>query len=183
MRIIIGLGNPGQQYAGTRHNIGFQIIDGFYNENKTALNFSVWQKNKKFHAEICEGNFNGEKIILAKPETFMNESGIAVGALFHFYKIAPLELIVIHDDLDLPLGKIKVQANISSAGHNGIKSIIEKIGTQDFWRVRIGTSRADKEKNGETANFVLGRFNLFERLKLREIKKNALAEIQKLLTK
>jgi PTH1 family peptidyl-tRNA hydrolase len=112
----------------------------------------------------------------------MNESGIAVGALFHFYKIAPLELIVIHDDLDLPLGKIKVQANISSAGHNGIKSIIEKISTEDFWRVRIGTSRVEKEKNGEAANFVLGKFGLIEKLKLREVKKKALAEIEKLAT-
>lgn len=181
MKIIVGLGNPGKKYNQTRHNIGFEIVDKIQSEFK-EYNFTQWSKNKKFQAETCEGFCNDEKIILAKPYTFMNESGQAVQALMNFYKIPPLDLIVIHDDLDLELGKIKIQKNISSAGHNGIKSIIEKTGTQMFWRVRIGIAKSDKQKQGETAKFVLNKFNLLEKIKIKKITRQAIEEIQKLIT-
>jgi PTH1 family peptidyl-tRNA hydrolase len=111
----------------------------------------------------------------------MNASGNSVKAIFHYYKIAPLDLLVIHDDLDLAFGKIKIQKDISSAGHKGIKSIIEKISTQDFWRIRVGIGKEKKANQGETANFVLNNFGLFEKLKLKNLKKQILEEIEKLL--
>lgn len=178
MKLIVGLGNPGKKYSATRHNIGFQIVDIFQKENP---GFSSWQKNSKFQAEISEGNLGQEKIILAKPNTFMNESGRAVQAIVHYYKMAPLDIVIIHDDLDLPIGKYKIQKDISSAGHNGIKSIIEKLGTQMFHRVRIGISKQDKEKRGKTENFVLNNFSIMEKLKLRPLKNQIIEQIKTLL--
>lgn len=181
MKLIIGLGNPGKKYETTRHNAGFMVIDHFWKKNKELFNFSNWQTEKNFQAEIAEGFFNNEKVILAKPQTFMNASGNAVQPLMHFYKIPPLDLIVIHDDLDLEFGKIKVQKDISSAGHNGIKSIIEKLGTQNFWRVRVGIGKKNKAHQGETANFVLNRFSLLEKIKLNKIKEQIIEEVKKLI--
>lgn len=180
MKLIIGLGNPGSKYKNTRHNIGFEIIDDFYLQNKKQ-GFSNWEKNKKFFAEISAGSIKDEKIILAKPLSFMNDSGKAVQALMHFYKNPPLDLIVIHDDIDLALGKFKLQKDRSSAGHNGIKSIIEKIGTQNFYRIRIGIAKADRDKQGRTEKFVLNRFNLFEKLKLKKIKPEILQALLDLI--
>ena len=181
MKIIVGLGNPGKKYQLSRHNAGFLMLDYLFDELKETYNFSAWQNSKKFHAEISEGNKDGNKILLVKPQTFMNASGLAVGDLFHFYKIAPLDLIVIHDDLDLPFGTFKVQNNISSAGHKGIKSIIEKIGTQDFWRLRVGLAKKKMPDSSETADFVLGNFNLLQRIKLNSLKKQLKDELEKIL--
>jgi len=182
MRILVGLGNPGKKYQSTRHNIGFIMADYIYNQ-LIAANFSNWQKNKKFQAEIATGQLNNEKIILAKPLTFMNNSGDAVQALMHFYKIPPLDLIIIHDDIDLEFGQFKIQENISSAGHNGIKSIIEKINTQKFWRVRIGIAKKDKEKQGDTSKYVLNNFSFLEKLKLKELKIKVFLAVLDLLKK
>lgn len=180
MKIIVGLGNPGKKYQHTRHNIGFDVIDEL--QQKLATNdFSNWQKNKKFQAEICQGNFNNEKIIFAKPYTFMNESGASVQALMHFYKIAPLDLIVVHDDIDLPVGKFKIQQDISSAGHKGIKSIIEKINTQKFYRIRIGIAKSNKQKQGDTAKYVLNKFSLLDKIKINKIKQQAAKKIIQLI--
>ena len=182
MKIIIGLGNPGKKYQNMRHNIGFMMADLIHHQ-LTEANFSDWQKSKKFQAEIAEGQLNNEKIILAKPLTFMNNSGDAVQALMHFYKIPPLDLIVIHDDIDLDFGQFKIQENISSAGHNGIKSIIEKINTQKFWRVRIGIAKKDKEKQGDTSKYVLNNFSFLEKLKLKELKGKVFSAVLDLLKK
>lgn len=132
--LIVGLGNPGEKYQKTRHNFGFRVIDEFREKN----NFSVFRLSKKFNALISEDSFNGKKIILAKPQTFMNNSGQTVKSLIAFYKIKNENLIVIHDDLDLPLGKTKISENRGSAGHKGVQSIIDEIGTKNFTRFRLG---------------------------------------------
>ncbi len=145
--IIIGLGNPGEKYNKTRHNIGFEIIDQFKEKNS----FPDFKLSKKFHSLISED----KKIILAKPQTFMNKSGQAVKALIGFYKTK--DLIIIHDDIDLLEGKIKVSKDRGSAGHKGIESIIKEIG-KNFIRLRIGI-QPEKGKPKNPERFVLQRFN------------------------
>lgn len=143
MIIIFGLGNPGRKFYKTRHNVGFQVVDKFKIENE----FSNWRGRKKdFKALISEGKINNKKIILAKPQTFMNDSGKAVKLLTNFYKITRPGLVVItrpglvviHDDIDLLLGKIKISKGRGSAGHKGVQSIINEIGAKDFIRFRVG---------------------------------------------
>jgi len=135
MIIIFGLGNPGRKFYKTRHNVGFQVVDKFKIENE----FSNWRGRKKdFKALISEGKINNKKIILAKPQTFMNDSGKAVKLLTNFYKITRPGLVVIHDDIDLLLGKIKISKGRGSAGHKGVQSIINEIEAKDFIRFRVG---------------------------------------------
>jgi len=154
MFIIIGLGNPGKKYSHTWHNIGFQALSDFQKKN----NFSAFRLSKKFQAEISENKIANKKIILAKPQTFMNESGKAAKALMKFYKIKPENLWVIHDDVDIPLGKIRISKGRGSAGHKGAESIINEIKTKDFIRLRIGIQpKSGKPEN--TEKFVLQRFN------------------------
>ena len=169
MKLIIGLGNPGLDYQKTRHNVGFLALDHLWADHKDDFHLTAWTNHKKFSAEISEGIVNQEKIILIKPNTFMNESGRAASAISHYYQVAPLDIIVVHDDVDLIFGSYKIQKNISSAGHNGIKSIIQHLKTEQFHRVRIGIAKTDKEKQGDTAKFVLNQFSLFERLKLNKL--------------
>jgi len=178
MKLIIGLGNPDKKYQNTRHNIGFIMLDYFFDEWLKAEGFTPWNENRKFQAMISEGKLNGEKIILAKPLSYMNNSGESAQTLTSFYKIEPRDLIVIHDEIDLIFGNYKIQADKSSAGHKGIESIIEKLGTQAFTRVRVGIGKADKQKQGDTAGFVLNRFGLFEKLKLKELKRQILSEVK-----
>ena len=178
MKIITGLGNPGKKHQFTRHNIGFSVIEFLRDEWEQSANFSSWSDNKKFQARISEGNWNGEKIILAKPLTFMNNSGEAVSLLMNFYKVEPSDLIVIHDEIDLTFGNYKVQKDKSAAGHNGIKSIIEKIGSQNFTRVRVGVGKEDKSKQGDTARFVLNSFGFLEKFKLKDLKHKILEEFR-----
>ncbi len=137
MKLIIGLGNPGKEYAMTHHNIGFLFLDSL----QETLGFETFREVKKMSAEISEGSINGEKILLVKPMTFMNHSGTTVQTLLQFYKLAPTDIIVIHDDLDIDRGMYKTTPSSRSAGHNGVADIIEKIGTQDFFRVRIGIGK------------------------------------------
>ncbi len=183
MKIIIGLGNPGKKYLFTRHNIGFAMLEFLRDEWLQAEGFSNWSDNSKFQSRLCEGNLNGQKIILAKPTTFMNNSGEAVSALMNFYKIEPQDLIVIHDEVDLPFGNYKIQNDKSDAGHNGIKSIIEKINSQNFTRVRIGVGKEDKAKQGDTARYVLNNFGFLEKFKLKELKLKILEELKNKLQK
>ena len=147
MRLLVGLGNPGQEYAKTRHNMGFMAVD----ELVRRFSFTPWKKG--FKGQICSGEIEGEKIILLKPETYMNLSGEAVQEAMHFYKLTPKDVIVIHDELDLPVGKMKVKVGGSPAGHNGLKSIDNHIGV-DYMRVRIGVGN---DKNIPTADYVLGK--------------------------
>lgn len=147
MKLIIGLGNPGKEYEDTRHNIGFMVLDNY-------LKGSSWQK--KFNALYTTEIINNEKVIFVKPETYMNLSGNSVIEFINFYKIEYKNILVIHDDLDLPFGKIRVKTNSSAGGHNGIKSIINRIGNNNFARLKIGISH---NTNGDTKDFVLGKFN------------------------
>lgn len=148
MKIIIGLGNPGIEYENTRHNLGFAALDALAKE----WNFPGFKENKKFLALLSEGTVSGEKIILAKPETFMNASGGAVAKLANFHKCASKDLLIIHDELDLPWGEVRLARNRGSAGHKGVESVITALGTKDFWRIRIGIA---KDVTGEAEKFVL----------------------------
>lgn len=150
MKLIIGLGNPGKEYDKTRHNIGFMIIDNY-------LKGSTWQK--KFNALYTTINNNDEKVILMKPITYMNLSGDAVIEFVNYYKIEPKDILVIHDDLDLPFGKYRIKTNSSDGGHNGIKSIINRLGTNSFVRLKIGISHSNQE---DTKDYVLGRFTKYQ---------------------
>jgi PTH1 family peptidyl-tRNA hydrolase len=131
MRLIVGLGNPGARYERNRHNIGFMAVDAIVRRHS----FPAFRP--RFKGEFAEGTIAGEKVMLLKPQTFMNDSGEAVGAAARFYKIAPHEIAVIYDDLDLAEGKVRVKRGGGSAGHNGIRSIDALFGN-DYWRVRIG---------------------------------------------
>lgn len=142
MKLIIGLGNPGEKYQKNRHNTGFIILD----ELKENWNFSNFEFSKKFNADISEGIFEGDKIILAKPQTFMNNSGEAVQKIMSFYKLAPEDILVIHDDLDINFGESKISNDSGPAGHNGVQDIINKTGTQNFKRIRVGIEGEEKRK-------------------------------------
>ncbi len=181
MKLIVGLGNPGKQYEKTRHNIGFMIVDALAKTWKEPYNISKWELSKKFNAEVCGTTVNGEQVLLVKPMTFMNDSGITVQLIAHFYKLTHRDIVVVHDEKDLPLGTIKVQTDRGDAGHNGIKSIITHIGTKDFTRVRVGVASENPKKMKDTVKFVLGRFGIFERKKVEQVVKQAMQEIEKLI--
>lgn len=157
MKLIIGLGNPGKEYENTRHNIGYMAIDNY-------LGDVTWQK--KFNALYTTLNINGEKVYFVKPQTYMNLSGNSVIEFINFFKINTKDVLVIHDDLDLPLGKVRIKINSSAGGHNGIKSIIEKIGTNNFARLKIGISNNSKI---DTKDYVLGHFNKEEQKILNQL--------------
>ncbi|HVO04412.1 MAG TPA: aminoacyl-tRNA hydrolase, partial [Candidatus Cybelea sp.] len=131
MRLIVGLGNPGPRYAGNRHNIGFMAADAI------VRRYSFGPIKERFHGLAAEGTIEGEKVLALAPQTFMNDSGRAVQAALQFYKLQPEDVIVIYDEIDLPLGKVRVKRNGGAGGHNGIRSIDAHIGP-DYWRVRIG---------------------------------------------
>ena len=135
MKIIVGLGNPGNEYAKTRHNVGFMLVDALAEH----LNINLWKD--KFNAQIAEGRIGTEKILLVKPQTYMNNSGEAVGPLMRWYKVTPEDIIVAHDDMDIPAGTIRIRKKGSSGGHNGIKSLIAHLGSENFSRVRLGVGR------------------------------------------
>lgn len=150
MKLIVGLGNPGMQYAATRHNIGFEVIDSL------AETYNISVVKNKYKALIGDGNIGGEKVILMKPQTYMNLSGEAVRACMEFHKISSDDLIVIYDDISLDVGQLRIRKSGSAGGHNGIKNIIVQIGTQEFPRVRFGVG--EKPAGWDLANYVLGRF-------------------------
>jgi PTH1 family peptidyl-tRNA hydrolase len=167
MKLIIGLGNPKREYRNTYHNLGFLALD--FIKNKRG--FSRWQLKKNLEAKISKGRINREKIILAKPQTFMNRSGEAVSLLLKNLKLKTENLWVIHDDIDLSLGKIKISKNRGSAGHKGVQSIIDSLGSKNFYRIRIGIfDRPISEKNKElTQKYVLKKLNKKEKERLPKI--------------
>ena len=146
LKLIVGLGNPGPKYARNRHNVGYQFVDNLAKAHELAF------AHQQFHARVAAGRIAGQRVLLAKPLTFMNLSGKAVGALMRFYKLTPSDLLVVYDDLDLPLGKVRIRAGGGSGGHKGTKSIIERLGTHDFARLRIGIGRPQA---GDPVNYVL----------------------------
>ena len=135
MKIIAGLGNPGAEYARTKHNVGFMLVDAL----AERLGVDAWRE--KFNALVAAGRIGAQKVLLVKPLPYMNESGRALAPLLDWYKLAPEELIVVHDDMDIAVGTIRLRRKGSAGGHNGIKSLLAHIGSQEFSRVRIGIGR------------------------------------------
>ncbi len=177
MRLIVGLGNPGKEYEHTRHNAGFMALD-FWREK---MDWPEFKEEKKFSAFITVGKFGREKIILAKPTTFMNDSGVAVRALMDFYKLKPEQVVIVQDDKDIGIGKTKTQTGRSDAGHNGIKSIVTHLGVNTFVRIRIGIAPADPEKLGVTSYFVLHDFTKEEVVTLKNVFINLTKELEKII--
>ncbi|MCL2840994.1 MAG: aminoacyl-tRNA hydrolase [Defluviitaleaceae bacterium] len=151
MKIIVGLGNPGDTYKHTRHNVGFETMD------KLAYDFNITMKaNKKFRAHTGEGRIGGTSIMLVKPTTYMNLSGEAIRTILEFYKLPPSEMIVVYDDVALPVGEIRVREKGSGAGQKGMVNTIARLGTDEFPRVRIGVG--DKPPSWTLSDYVLSRF-------------------------
>jgi len=148
IRLIIGLGNPGREYETTRHNAGFWWVDELARLNK--LDF---KSESKFHGLTARGHLHGHEMLLLKPQTFMNHSGRSVGALAQFYKISPAEMLVVHDELDLPPGVARLKTGGGHGGHNGLKDIIAHLGSRDFWRLRIGIGHPGE--SSDVASYVL----------------------------
>lgn len=153
MKLIVGLGNPGKQYENTRHNIGFMALDKYASENN--LSFRI---ESRFEGLITQTTYQGEKVILFKPVTYMNLSGRAIYKVVNYYKIDIDDILIIHDDLDLPTGKMRLREKGSSGGHNGLKSIIENLNTTNFKRVKIGISK----NQNDIIDYVLGKFSKTE---------------------
>ena len=153
MKLIVGLGNPGKEYAGTRHNCGFMVID------RLASKLNVDVDQNKFKGLYAKVKYHGEDIILLKPQTYMNLSGESVNAMMNFIKIDKEDLLVIYDDLDMPVGKLRLRKTGSAGGHNGIKNIIAHLNSQDFKRIRVGI---DRHKYMNVADYVLSRFSKVE---------------------
>ena len=147
MKLIVGLGHPGKEYESTRHNIGFYILDEYLGDVK-------WKESHK--SLICEKNIDGEKILFVKPQTYMNNSGQAVGELISYYKLSADDILVIQDDITIQLGKHRIKYDSTDGGHNGIKSIISNLGTDKFLRLKIGLA---KENDTDTISYVLGKLS------------------------
>lgn len=182
MKLIVGLGNPDKKYALTRHNVGWMFLN-------FLAGSEGWQNSKKAQALYFKTEINKKRVELLKPTTYMNDSGISVAYALKNHNLTPANLIVIHDDKDIPLGKTKIQTNRGSAGHNGVQSIIDHLGTKDFLRIRVGVAPApanDEEANlpkkiGDTATFVLHNFSKAEQKILQTIFTNINEEIKKLV--
>ncbi|MCI9040258.1 aminoacyl-tRNA hydrolase [Dubosiella newyorkensis] len=157
MKIIVGLGNPGTKYENTRHNAGFMAID------RLAKKWNLDWNQEKFNAKFIKTKQNGEDVILLKPLTYMNESGFALRECLDFYKSGSEDVLILYDDVDLPVGKIRLRQKGSAGGHNGIKSIISCIFTQEFDRIRIGVG---KDPKIPMVNWVLGKFKADEKNEL-----------------
>ena len=175
MKLIVGLGNPTAQYENTRHNAGFIVLD----EIAKKLEFPEFQINQKFEAEISEKNIAGEKVILAKPQTFMNLSGKSIFAIMTFYKIPIENLIVLHDDLDIELGGFKISNDSTAAGHNGVISIFETLTTQKIKRIRLGIEGSAKklERKMSGSDFVLQKFSDEELMQIKNITEEVIKNI------
>ncbi|MGC8862556.1 MAG: aminoacyl-tRNA hydrolase [Armatimonadota bacterium] len=152
MKLIVGLGNPGPRYAHTRHNVGFDVLDIF------ARRRGIRILGRQDNALVGRCEHAGEEILLAKPKTFMNNSGSAVGAIARRYRLQPGDILVVYDDIDLPLGKLRIRMRGSSGGHKGVNSIIQALGSSDFPRIRVGIGRS-----GDAIDYVLSRFTRRER--------------------
>jgi len=193
MKLIVGLGNFGEKYEKTRHNLGFMVLDKFFKDFE-KVDKSIWKDNKKFKSDIAklEWSFGDtqdkhgkrlEKVILAKPKTYVNNSGLAVSLISEYLNIPVSDIWIIHDDIDLPLGGMRIRFGGSAGGHKGIKSIIKSLGTEKFWRFRLGIGSSKKMIDGkwqmkdrDIEDFVLKEFTHGEKGKVGElIKKSPLA--------
>src|SRR5579872_7012988 len=189
MKLIIGLGNPGVKYEKTRHNVGFMALDQFLKDFESTKN-TVWTESKKFKSDIAELDWQREethsarsarsgqegkiphgeeKVILVKPKTYMNDSGLAVRLLVDFYKVAPEDVWVLHDDVDFPVGSMRIRFGGASAGHRGVMSIIETLGTDKFWRFRLGIGRPGESEHSGVSHYVLDKVSPQDHAKIREM--------------
>ena len=148
MKIIVGLGNPEKDYSKTRHNMGFNVI------NSLASNYKIDISKKKFDAEYGTGQIEGEKVVLVKPQTFMNLSGKSVIQFVNFYKISMEDLLIVYDDVDIDISKIRIRKNGSAGSHNGMKSVVEELNTDEFPRIRVGIGKPKYED--DMINYVIG---------------------------
>lgn len=153
MKLIFGLGNPEKKYDGTRHNLGFWTLDTYAQQHGAQF-----KAQPKFHALVAETAIDGEKVLLVKPSTYYNEAGQSAHALMDYYKLSPQDLLVVHDELMVEFGKIRVRSSGSDAGNNGIKSLIAHLGTDQFARIRVGVGNALRA-HASDADFVLGHFS------------------------
>ncbi|MBP3284679.1 MAG: aminoacyl-tRNA hydrolase [Clostridia bacterium] len=173
MFIIVGLGNPGREYEGTRHNTGFMVMD------RLAEKYKIEVKKQKCKALLGQGEIEGEKVLLVKPQTYMNLSGQAVAEVVNFYKEDLENLVIVFDDIDLPVGKLRIKERGSAGTHNGMKSIVSSLGTTEFKRVKVGIG---KQMPGEDlANYVLGTFQKEERDLLADAMENAVGAIETMI--
>jgi len=185
MKLIVGLGNPGEKYEKTRHNLGFMIVDHFLKDFEPVKDTS-WENSTKFKSDIAQIDWQPkhgkmEKVILAQPKTFMNNSGLAVKIIADFYKIVPDHIWIINDDIDLPLGSMKIRFGGASAGHRGVESIIEQLGTDKFWRFRMGVGEKRELNDSRVKSvddFVLGTFSGAEKGKLKDLIKRGARAIE-----
>ncbi len=186
MKLIVGLGNPGKQYEKTKHNLGFMVVEQFLKDFE-PVSKTEWEDSKKFKSDIVNLDWQPkhgqmEKVILAKPKTYMNNSGMSVRLLLTFYKLQSTDVWVVYDDLDLPLGSMKIRFGGASAGHHGVDSIIENLKTDKFWRFRMGIGKLSPKiergivKNAE--DIVLGKFKGGEWGKARELIKRGSKALQ-----
>ena len=153
MKVIAGLGNPGAQYVNTPHSIGFEVADAIAREMGAE-----WRASASFKGELATGVFAGQKVLLLKPMTYMNLSGDSVAPVVRYHNATPADLLVISDDIDLPVGRLRIRVGGSAGGHNGLKSIIERVGTPAFTRLRVGVGR-DAHDRSEVIGHVLGKFD------------------------
>ena len=174
MLIIAGLGNPGKEYENTRHNAGFMVMDAL--AEKIGADIS-----EKKHKALCgKGVIGGEKVILMKPQTYMNSRGESIRAAADYYKVDPEDILIVYDDISLAPGQLRIRAKGSAGGHNGIKSIIAHLGTQEFPRVKVGVG--EKPARMDLADYVLGRFSKEEQPVIRESADRARAAVAEIIT-
>ncbi len=174
-KLIAGLGNPGDSYSRTRHNIGFQVVEAI--AEKAGAAFS----KTRFNATFCRTTFHGQEVFLAKPLSYMNRSGLPLRNLTDYFKISPNDMIVIHDDMDLPFGAVKIVQNRGSGGHNGIKSIVEAFGTRDYIRVRVGVGHPHTTTG--VTGYVLGSFTPGEQRELDQVIQDAVTACDLIISK
>src|SRR6478735_2190280 len=172
--LVVGLGNPGPNYAKTRHNLGFMVADIL--ADRVGSGFKV---HKRSGAEVTTGRLGGRSVVLAKPRTYMNESGRQVGPLANFYSVAPADVITIHDELDIDFGRIRLKLGGGEGGHNGLRSVASALGTKDFQRVRVGVGRPPGRK--DPAAYVLENFSAVERPEVPTICEQAADAVELLL--
>ena len=158
MWLLVGLGNPGKRYVRNRHNIGFLTLDAIIEQSAGAFP----EYKVKFQGLISEGRIGGQKVILLKPQTYMNNSGNSVGQAVNYYKVDPDKIVVFHDELDIDSGDVRVKQGGGNAGHNGLKSVQAHLDTPDFWRVRIGIGRPEYRGESIISNYVLNDFTIEE---------------------
>lgn len=192
MKLIVGLGNPGIQYQKTRHNLGFMVVEQFLKDFE-PVNKTEWLDEKKFKSDIAEFNWQPrhgkeEKVILVKPKTYMNNSGLAVSLISQYLNVSISDIWIVHDDIDLQLGAMKIRFGGGTAGHHGTQSIMEKLGSDKFWRFRMGIGDSNSKfiptKSGQSSklrnvdDYVLGKFTGAERGKVRELIKRGVKAIE-----